>query len=124
MRLKNIAIWAIITTCICLGYVKQQVEVIKLGYSLRDKEKSLCEMIDHNRILLYNNTSLKAPKYLTGMIEQNELQLTFPDTDAIAKVRIKRPETTQLAKSSALSWKTRLLDVFVPKAQAASDLSR
>ncbi len=124
MRLKKIAVWAIISTCVCLGYVKQQVEVVKLSYSLRDKEKRLSVLIDHNRILLYNNTSLKAPQYLTGMIEQNELKLSWPDTAAVAKVRVKRGHPPQLAKSTASSWKTRLLDVFVPKAQAASDLSR
>ena len=124
MRLKNIAILAIISTCVCLGYVKQQIEVVKLSYSLRDKEKRLSDLIDHNRLLLYNNTSLKAPQYLTGMIEQKELKLCLLDTAAVAKVRVKRRQPAQLAKSTALSWKTRLLDIFVPKAQAASDLSR
>ncbi len=124
MRLKNIMVWAVISTCVCLGYVKEQVEAVKLSYSLRDKEKRLSDLIDHNRILLYNNISLKSPQYLTGMIEQNELKLSFPDTAAVAKVRVKRGQPAQLAKSTASSWKTRLLDVFVPKAQAASDLSR
>lgn len=124
MGLKNIAILAVISTCVCLGYVKQQVEVVKLSYSLRDKEKRLCDLIDHNRILLYNNTSLKTPQYLTGMIEQNELKLCFPDTATVAQVRVKRAQTAQLAKTTDSGWKTRLLDVFVPKAQAASDLSR
>ena len=89
MRLKNILVWAVISTCVCLGYVKEQVEAVKLSYSLRDKEKRLSDLIDHNRILLYNNISLKAPQYLTGMIEQNELKLSFPDTAAVAKVRVK-----------------------------------
>ncbi|MCK4994220.1 MAG: hypothetical protein KAS13_04140 [Candidatus Omnitrophica bacterium] len=124
MRLKNILVLAIISTCVCLGYVKQQIEVVKLSYSLRDKEKRLSDLIDHNRVLLYNNTSLKAPQYLAGMIEQNELKLCFTDAASVAKVRVKRGQPTQLAKSTVSSWKTRLLDVFVPKAQAASDLSR
>ena len=124
MRLKNITVWAVISTCVCLGYVNQQVEVVKLSYSLRAKEKRLSDLIDYNRVLLYNNISLKAPQYLTSMIEQNELKLCLPDTAAVAKVRVKRGQPSQLAKSNASSWKTRLLDVFVPKAQAASDLSR
>ncbi|MFH1094490.1 MAG: hypothetical protein V1739_10135 [Candidatus Omnitrophota bacterium] len=124
MRLKNIAVLAIISTCICLGYVKQQIEVVKLSYSLMDKEKRFSDLIDHNRVLLYNNTSLKAPQYLTGMIEQNELKLSLPDTASVAKVRVKRGQSAQLAKAAASSWKTRLWDVFVPKAQAAFDVSR
>ena len=124
MKIKSIAICAILTTCICLAYVRQQVEIVKLSYDLRTKEKTLCEMIDRNRILLYNNTSLKAPQYLTGMIKENELQLCFPDTAAVAKVRVSRKHQDQLVKATTLSWKTRLLDVFVPKAQAASGLRR
>ena len=124
MKLKNIVVLAVITTCICLGYVNQQVEVVKLSYSLRDNEERLCEMIDHNRILLYNNTSLKSPKYLAGMIKSNELKLCLPDMAAVAKVRVIRKQPVQLAKSTALSWKTRFLELFVPKAQAASGLSR
>jgi len=125
MRLKDIAVYSIIITCLCLVYVREQVEIVKLSYVLREQEKTLSEMIDRNRILLYNNTSLKAPQYLAGMIKQNELKLCLPDPAAVAKVKIVRKSPQQLAKSDALSWKTRLLDVFVPKAQAASsDLSR
>lgn len=124
MRLKKVAVCSIITTCLCLGYVRQQVEIVKLSYVLRTEEKRLSEMIDHNRILLYNNTSLKAPQYLAGMIKQNELKLCLPDPAAVAKVRVVRKVPQPATEASALSWKTRLLDIFVPKAQAASDLSR
>ncbi len=124
MRLKNIVVWAIISTCICLGYVKGQVEVVKLSYSLRHSENRLSDLIDQNRVLVYNNSSLKAPEYLAGMIEQNELKLCLLDTAAVAKVRVKRGQPDQLAKSNISSWKTRLFDAFVPKAQAASDLNR
>ena len=124
MRLKNIAISSIITTCICLGCVHQQVVMVKLGYRLRDKEKALGELIDRNRILLYNNTSLKAPQYLAVKLKQNERDLCLPDPTAVAKVRIVRKGRKQLAKSATLSWKTPFLDLFVPRAQAASNSRR
>ena len=124
MRLKNIAICAVITTSISLAYVCQQVEIVKLSYGLRDKEKCLNQMIDQNQSLLYNNMSLKSPQYLASMLKQNKMDLSFPEPAAVATVRVIRNHHQQLAKTTGLSWKTNLFDVLVPKAQAASDLRK
>jgi len=124
MRLKYVTLYAVVITSLCLLFVRQQVQIVKLSYKLRDKEKSLTRTIDHNRVLLYNNTSLKAPKYLATMLRQNNMELALPETTAVAKVRVLRRQTTQLAKSTQASWKNHFLDLFVPKAQAASGLRR
>jgi len=124
MRLKSVAIYAVVVTGLCLLFVRQQVQIVKLSYKLRDQEKSLTQTIDRNRVLLYNNTSLKAPKYLATMLRENNMELALPETTAVAKVRVLRKQTTQLAKSTNESWKTHFLDLFVPKAQAASGLRR
>jgi len=125
MRLKNVATYAVIVTCICLGYVKQQVEVVKLSYSLRDKEKKVSELVDRNRLLLYNNMSLKSPQYLAEMLKQNDMGLGLPDTDAVAKVRIVRKHPAPLVKNQvAVGWKTNFVDTVVPKAQAAVTVRR
>ena len=121
MRLKNVLICSIITTVVCLTYVRQQVEIVKLSYSLRDKEKCLNQIIDQNRQLLYNNMSLKSPQYLAGMLKQNKMDLSFPKPAAVAEVRLVRKTQPQLAQTTGSKWKTNLLDLFVPKAQAASD---
>lgn len=124
MRLKNFAICSVTITSICLAYVSQQVTIVKLSYSLRDKEKSLNQMIDENKNLLYNNMSLKSPQYLASMLKQNKMDLSFPEPAAVAKVRVIRKNQSQLAKTTELNWKTNLSDAIVPKAQAASDLRR
>ncbi|MFH1061625.1 MAG: hypothetical protein V1747_01905 [Candidatus Omnitrophota bacterium] len=124
MRLKSVLICAVISTSICLAYVRQQVEIVKLSYSLRDKEKCLSQMIDQNQSLLYNNMSLKSPQYLASMLKQNNMDLSFPEPAAVAQVRVIRKNQPQLAKTTRLNWKTNLLDALVPKAQAASDLRR
>ena len=120
MLLKNVATYAVIMTCVCLGYVKQQVEVVKLSYSLREKEKKVSELIDRNRVLLYNNMSLKSPQYLAEMLKQNEMGLGLPSTDAVAQVRIVRRHPAQPAKNlNTPEWKNNFVDVVVPRAQAA-----
>jgi hypothetical protein len=115
MQLKNIVVYAVIITGFCLGYVQQQVTVIKLSYILRDKEKKVSELIDRNKILSYNNMSLMAPEYLSGMLKYYEMNMGLPDTTAVATVRIVRKQP-QLARAQ---WRSHSVDVFVPKAQAA-----
>ena len=122
MKIKNVIIYAVIATTICIAYVNQQVEIVKLSYKLREKEKKIALVIDRHRILLYNNTSLKAPQYLTGMLKMNSVDLKLPDTTAVTKVRILRKPKTQLAKSAKTTVGQNLLDVFVPQAQAALNM--
>ena len=124
MKIKKVAVCAVITTGLCLAYVNQQIEIVKISYSLRDKEKRISDSIDQNRVLLYNNTSLKAPQYLSGMLKENELDLVLPEPSAVAKVRVVRHDQIKLAKTATQGWKNQILDLFVPKAQAASGLRR
>ncbi|MFH1460449.1 MAG: hypothetical protein ABIG64_08815 [Candidatus Omnitrophota bacterium] len=121
MSLKKTLIFAVITTCLSISYVNQQISVVKLSYQLRSKEKNLSELIDQNRILLYNNASLKSPQYLAGMLKENDQELTFPDTTVVAKVKMVRKDHRQQVKTTKSNWRTKLLDLFIPKAQAALD---
>jgi len=121
MNLKNFIIYAIIITIVCIGYVNQQLEIFKISYKLREKEKSLSEIVDHHQILLYNNTCLKAPQYLSYMLKVNALDLTWPDTESVGEVKIVRKEKTQIAKSGLTIWKSIFSDLVIPKAQAAFD---
>lgn len=124
MKFKKFIICAILITCVCIIYVNQQVEIVKLSYKLRSREKNLSETIDQNRVLLYNNTRLKAPQYLAGMLRQNEMNLTLPETAAVAKIRVVRKQHKQLAKSTRVNRKAHLLDFLVPRAEAALNKKR
>ena len=119
MNFKKFTIYAVITTAICLGYVYQQVSIVTLGYSLQRKEKQLSEVVDRSRVLLYNNTSLKAPQYLADMLKENEIDLRLPDTAAVEQIRIVKHKHDYIAKSVKSGWGSRLLDTVVPKAEAA-----
>ena len=124
MNFKKVAIYAVITTAICLGYVHQQVRIVTLGYSLQHKEKQLSEIVDRSRVLLYNNTSLKAPQYLASMLRENDINLKLPDTAAVEQIRISRYQPDYLAKSVNPGWGARLLDIVVPKAEAALSMRK
>ncbi len=121
MNLKSVFCCVTFMTFLCIGYVSQQTAIVKLSYELRIRENRFNEIIDHNRVLVYNNSSLKAPRYLAGKLEQNSRQLCLPDMDSVAKVKLVRRLDVQPVKSSFNRLKQNLLDVFIPKAQAALD---
>ena len=124
MKISKLALSCLVLTAVCLFYVNQQIEIVKLSYKLRDKEKMLSELIDCNRVLLYNNNSLKAPQYLAGMIRQNELNLILPDTTSVAQIKVVRKNQPLPAQAARTSWKTSFVDTFVPKAEASLNLNR
>ena len=86
--LRHVVLYAAVMTVICLGQVFLQVEILAFGYRLRDKEKRLSELIDRNRVLIYNNTCLKAPHYLAAKLVEHELEMDVPDTAAVSKVHL------------------------------------
>ena len=57
---RTIASVAVITL-VALVYVHQQVELVKLSYSIETKEKKLRVMLDRKERLDYNINNLEAP---------------------------------------------------------------
>ena len=84
-------------TFISLGYVHSEIEIIKLGYTVKSNHVKLTKLIDQNRILMYNVSSLKSPSYLEkALIAYNKsVELCketggtegFPYQDAIAAIQ-------------------------------------
>ncbi|RKY34874.1 MAG: hypothetical protein DRP78_06020 [Candidatus Omnitrophota bacterium] len=119
MEFKNVLGYALIAAIICICYVNQQVEIVKLGYKLHSKENKLSRIMDKKRKLLYYDNSLKSPKYLASMLKNNSLDLTFPEPALVAKVRIVSRRKPLIARAVSSAPRVSLLDAFVPKVQAA-----
>ena len=90
ISMRCVVLYAAVITLLCLGQVFLQVETVMFGYRLRDKEKRLAELVDQNRILVYNNTCLKAPQYLASMLVENELEMDVPDIGVVSEVYLER----------------------------------
>ena len=86
MKFKDVIFYCLAVTLICLFYVGQQIEIVKLSYKLNKTERFLNQTIDRNRVLLYNNSRLKSPKYLASVLDENNVELIFPDTTVVAEV--------------------------------------
>lgn len=64
MRLFRFLAAAILVTSLTLIYVRQQVELVKLGYRIEMQQKSFAEVLDQNADLRYNVIALKSPQNL------------------------------------------------------------
>ena len=86
MRLiKSITAIAFVTV-MALLYVHQQVELVKLSYSIQNKEKGLKEMSDYREMLKYNIDNLETPSRLEQVLLAKNVDYAFPKKGQVVKV--------------------------------------
>ena len=61
MRIYKISVILVFVTLIALLYVHQQVQLLKISYTININEKKLMTLLDQNRSLVYNIAKLKSP---------------------------------------------------------------
>lgn len=86
MRLfKHIILLGIITLT-ALVYVHQQVELVKLSYTIDCKEKKLKEMLDRKGILRYNVSNLESPSRLEKVLLARKVLISYPKKGRIIRL--------------------------------------
>ena len=83
--LKSITSIAVVTL-VALVYVHQQVELVKLSYSIETKEKKLKVMLDHKERLDYNINNLEDPSRLEKILMSKNIDVGFPGKYHVMKV--------------------------------------
>lgn len=68
--LKKIAIYVAILFASCLGYVWTRVQVVEVGYRLRQLEDKQEKLKEENRSLLVESATLKSPQRLEQLASQ------------------------------------------------------
>ncbi|MBN2097232.1 MAG: hypothetical protein JW714_02005 [Candidatus Omnitrophica bacterium] len=68
----------VLITTVALGYVHQQVELLKVNYSINRNKDSLLVLLDQNSALMYNVNSLQSPVYLDEVLSARSLNLEVP----------------------------------------------
>ncbi len=61
MKIHKFSIFLVFVTAVALLYVHQQVQLLKISYKINANEKDLTRLLDQNRALIYNITSIKSP---------------------------------------------------------------
>ena len=62
-----------------LLYVHQQVNLLKLSYSIKTNEQTLEMLVDQNQLLKYNVASLKSPQVLEEVMIAKNIELLHPE---------------------------------------------
>ena len=65
-------------TIASLGYVSQEVEAVKIGYTIRKQEETKTLFLDRARALKYNIARLKAPNTLEKRLTAQKISLQAP----------------------------------------------
>lgn len=77
--MKKFLFGIVIVTLFALSYVHQEVELLKTGYQLRNREKLQAELLDQKDILTYNILALKAPSRLESALSFKGADYRMPE---------------------------------------------
>ncbi|MBU0605284.1 MAG: hypothetical protein KKH77_03240, partial [Candidatus Omnitrophica bacterium] len=86
MRAIRVSIIIVSVTFVALLYVHQQVELVKLSYSIEIKEKALKDVLDHNEGLGYNIDNLEAPNRLEEALLAKKVEIAFPKRGHVVRL--------------------------------------
>jgi len=79
MSLLKFLLIVILITTVALGYVHQQVELLRINYVINYNKGDLLVLLDQNSTLMYNVTSLQSPLYLEKrLIGRKEVSWEVP----------------------------------------------
>ena len=122
MRLfRSIASIAVLTL-VALVYVHQQVELVKLSYSIDAKEKKLKDMLDHKERLDYNINNLEDPSRLENILMSKNIDVAFPGKYNVVKIaKLTDRSAEDRLRSSSVDKKFNVFgiaDFLSPRAEA------
>lgn len=76
--MKRFLSFLVMGTCASVFYVSQEVEAVKIGYTIRKQEETKTLLLDRTRALKYNIARLKAPNTLEKRLEAQKINLQSP----------------------------------------------
>jgi len=116
----NIILAIIIVTFFSLGYVSQEVAIVRTSVLIDKHRREVSFLLDHYRSLVYNLSRLESPKRIEETLSLNEIELCMPRTENIRHMeRVNRRELDSVRKPKKTgSFLARIFDRFSVKAEA------
>jgi len=71
---------AVLITAVALGYVHQQIELLRINYTINRNEDNLSVLLDQNSVLMYNVSGFQAPVYLEEELRAKKVSLEIPSS--------------------------------------------
>ena len=78
MSASRFLLVAMLLTAVALGYVHQQVELLRINYTINHNRDNLAVLLDQNSTLMYNVNSFQCPLYLEQQLSAKEVSLEIP----------------------------------------------
>ena len=96
--MRKFAVLVAIGTLASLVHVSQEVEAVKIGYTIRKQEETKTQYLDRARALKYNIARLKAPNNMERRLSAQRILLQSPkswQTLVIASKPVAEPGLAQ-----------------------------
>ena len=78
MNISRFLIIATLVTAVALGYVHQQIELLKINYTMNYNKDNLLVLLDQNTTLIYNVNNLQSPLYLERALSAKKVSVEIP----------------------------------------------
>jgi len=78
MNTSRFLIIATLVTAVALGYVHQQIELLKINYTINYNKDNLLVLLDQNTTLMYNVNNLQSPLYLERALSAKKVSVEIP----------------------------------------------
>ncbi len=106
----------IAVTFFAVGYVHQQIEIVKVGYSLQKDRAYLSSLVDQNSKLMYNLSRLESPKNLLKSLGDKEIRFATRRIDREGSYQIAQVDIDRVEVKESIVGK--FMDLFSPNAEA------
>jgi len=117
-RLKNFFIVTILATFLMLFYVHQNIEIIRLGYSVQENKKALSSFLDQHKRLVFNLNTLESPALLGKRLCEAEIRLVETDVSNIYYANAAFSNKDIHQTEAGMGILARVFDAFTAKAEA------
>lgn len=118
MRAYKFIIIGVIITVIAVGYVHQQVEIVKTGYRLQKNRRCLSYLIEQNSNLMYSLSKVESPRYLLDSLNNEDIRFADHRIRQVHSYRLVQTTPVDDPVSEGLMGK--VLDLFTLNAEAKS----
>lgn len=78
MNLSKFLLIAVLLTALALGYVHQQVQLLRINYTINRNVDNLSVLLDQNSSLMYNVVGFQSPFYLEQSLAAKKVSVEIP----------------------------------------------
>ncbi|MDD4956651.1 MAG: hypothetical protein PHH49_03560 [Candidatus Omnitrophica bacterium] len=118
MNMSKMLLTGVFITVMAVGYVHQQVEIVKAGYTLQKNDRELSTLIDQNSALMYNLSQMESPRYLLASLDPEEVRFASRRTSHYGGTQLAYAGTEREYGSNTVLG--RMMDLLAPYAEAKS----